>query len=97
MKRKKFLDYFKSYFKPDRGMVMRMSVKSKYFLMTALNNLRSRVKLIRHKLSCKEASFVSLNNIDSISILLNEDNDLEEVSDFFFIFKIEKNTQLIKL
>lgn len=75
---------------------MRMSVKSKYFLMTALNNLRSRVKLIRHKLSCKEASFVSLNNIDSISILLNEDNDLEEETSHLFtelsifIFKLEE-------
>ena len=48
----------------------------------------------------EEASFVCLNNIDTISILLDEDNDLEEISHFFnevFLFLRLKKTQLIRL
>ena len=46
----------------------------------------------------EEASFVSLDDLDNISIVLDEDNDLEEeITHLFneigiFIFKFEKNT-----
>ena len=46
----------------------------------------------------EEASFVSLDDLDSISILLDKDNDLEEeITHLFnevsnFIFKFKKNT-----
>ena len=46
----------------------------------------------------EEASFVSLDDLDNISIVLDEDNDLEEKITYFFneisifIFKFEKNT-----
>ena len=46
----------------------------------------------------KEASFVSLDDLDKISVLLDEDNDLEEeITHLFneisiFISKFEKNT-----
>ena len=55
----------------------------------------------------KEASFVSLGNLDDISILLDEDNDLEEeTTDIYidiynekiiFILKFEKRTLGIRL
>ena len=47
----------------------------------------------------EEASFVSLNYLDNVSILLQEDNDLEEeISHLFnevsfFIFKFKKNNK----
>ena len=50
-----------------------------------------------------EASFVSSDDLDSISILLDEDNNLEEeITNLFnevsiFIFKFEKKTQPIRL
>ena len=34
----------------------------------------------------KEASFVSLGNLDDISILLDEDNDLEEETTHIYIY-----------
>ena len=46
----------------------------------------------------EEASFVSLDDFDNISILLDEDNDLvEEITHLFnevsiFIFKVVRNT-----
>ena len=55
----------------------------------------------------KEASFVSLGNLDDISILLDEDNDLEEETThiyidiynekIIFILKFEKRTLGIRL
>ena len=51
----------------------------------------------------KEASIVSLDNLNNISILLDEDNDLEEeITHLFnevsnFLFKFEKKTQPIRL
>ena len=51
----------------------------------------------------KESSFVSLDYLDNISNLLDEDNDLEEeITHLFteakyFYFNVEKNPQLIRL
>ena len=55
----------------------------------------------------KEASFVSLGNLDDISILLDEDDDLEEETThiyiyiynekIIFILKFEKRTLGIRL
>ena len=38
----------------------------------------------------KEASFVSLGNLDDISILLDEDNDLEEENTHIYIYIMKK-------
>ena len=51
----------------------------------------------------KEPSFMSFDDQDNISILLDKDNDLEEDIDHLFnevsifIFKLEKNPQLMRL
>ena len=51
----------------------------------------------------KEASFVSLDDLDNISVLLHEDNDLEEQITYLFnevniiVIKFTKKTQPIKL
>ena len=50
----------------------------------------------------EEASSASLDDLDNISILLDEDNNLEETTHLFnegsiFIFKSEKNPQPIGL
>ena len=49
----------------------------------------------------KEASFVSLDNLDNIFILLDEDNDLEEeitlLINEVFLFSSLKKTQPIRL
>ena len=76
--------------------------------------MRSQIKSIRPKLSRmyivnmdlvwthEETSFVSLDGLDNISILLDKDNDLEEEITYsynkvsLFIFKFEKKTQLIR-
>ena len=76
--------------------------------MIALNNLRSQNKSITSLsklhvycihgfgLHTENASFVSLDDLDNISIFLEEDNDLEEeIVHLFnerslFIFKFEK-------
>ena len=63
-----------------------------------LNDLMSQINGLRHKLSCmyiiimdsgcthEEVSLVSLGVLDNISILLDEDNDLEEITHLFNFF-----------
>ena len=92
----------------DRRMVMRLSAVSLKFLWTTLNNLRSKIKSLTSQTKlhvyCKHGfgfhtrgSFVCMfiDDLDNISFLRNEDNDLEQISHLFnevsiFIFKFEK-------
>ena len=92
-------------------MVMRLSATSKWFwcLLITLNNLRSQIKSVtsqtklhiccKHRFGCvqhEEGLFVSLDDLDNISFLLDKDNDLEEENTHLFnevtifIFKFEK-------